>query len=146
MIEMLLGAWKETDVDFNAVFKKGFVTNEVDRSEDFLVSDNFFSLIVDDVLEYRTQLLNSDVPANLQTIAKRLIPPKGIRSKNIEGSKQLDYMEGEPIIDDLEPAEQSDNDEQFSSDEESDQENVDQDQDKLSAKLSIISSVSEYLQ
>ena len=42
MIEMLFGAWKETDVDFNAVFKKVFVTNEVDRSEDFLVSDNFF--------------------------------------------------------------------------------------------------------
>ena len=83
------------------------------------------------MLEYRRQPLNSDVPANLQTIAKRLIPPKGIRRKNIEGSKQLDYMEGEPTIDDLEPAEQSDNDEQFSSDEESDQENVDQDQDKL---------------
>ena len=107
MTEMLLGAWKETDVDFNAVFKKGFVTNEVDLSEDFLVSDTFFSLIVDDVLEYRRQLLNSDVPAKLQTIAKRLIPPKGIRRKNIEGSKQLDYMEGELTIDDLEPAEQS---------------------------------------
>ena len=52
MIQMLLGDQKETDVDFNAVFKGLFVTNVFDGSEDFLVSDKLFSLIGDDMLEY----------------------------------------------------------------------------------------------
>ena len=95
MIEMLLGAWKETNVDFNTAFKKLFVTK---------TSDKLFSLIGDDMLEYRRQLLNSEVPGNLQTVVKKLIPPKGVRRKNIEGNELLDYMEGEPTIDDLESA------------------------------------------
>ena len=89
------------------------------------MSDKLFSLIGDDMLEYRRQLLNSDVPANLQTFVKKLIS-SGIRRKSIEESGLLDSMKGEPTIDDLEPAEQSDNDEQLSRNEESDQENVDQ--------------------
>ena len=66
---------------------------------------------------------------------------------NLEGSELLDYMEGDSNIDDLPPAEQSENDEKFSSDEECDQDNVNQDQDDVptntpvSAKLSIISSL-----
>ena len=56
-------------------------------------------------------------------------------------------MESELTIDGLELAEQSDNDDQCSTDEERNQENVDQDQDKVptntpvSAKPSIISSL-----
>ena len=65
MIEMLLAAWKETDVDFTAVFKKLFVTNAFDGSADFLVSDKLFSLIGDETPEYRRELLNFEVPANL---------------------------------------------------------------------------------
>ena len=65
MINMLLADWKETDVDFTAVFKKLFVTNKFDGSEDFLVSDKLFSLIGDDILEFRRQLLNPEVPINL---------------------------------------------------------------------------------
>lgn len=53
MIEMLFGAWKETDKDFNAIVKELFVTNAFDGPEDFLVSDKLFSWIGDDMLEYR---------------------------------------------------------------------------------------------
>ena len=84
MINMLLAAWKETDVDFTAVFKKLFATNKLDGSEDFLVSDKLFSLIGDGMLEFRRQLLNSEVPINLQALIKKLIPPKGIRYNNID--------------------------------------------------------------
>ena len=102
MINMLLAAWKETDVDFTAVFKKLFVTNKFDESEDFLVSDKLFSLTGDDMLEFRRQLLNSEVPINLQAVIKKLIPPKGIRCNNIDGSELLDdHMEGEVIFDNL---------------------------------------------
>ena len=92
--------------------------------------------------------MKSEVPVNLQTVVKKLIPSKGIRCKNIEESELLHYTQGEPTIDVLEPAEKSENDEQFSSKKESDQENVDPDQDKdvpintpVSGKRSLISSL-----
>ena len=63
------------------------------------------------MLEYQGQ--NSEIPANMQAIVKKLIPPKSIQCKNIEGHELLDQMEGEATIDNLEPAEQSDNKNQF---------------------------------
>ena len=125
MIEILLAAWKETDVDFTAAF----VTNAFDGSEDFLMSNKLFPLIGDEMLEYRRELLNSEVPANLQVVIKKLIPPKDFRRANFEGRELLDYMEGEAIFDDLEATQQSDNKDLFSSDEENDQENVALEQD-----------------
>ena len=53
-------------------------------------------------------------------------------------------MEGEPRIDDLERAEQSENNEQFSSDEESIQENVDQDQDSDLPTNTLVSAKPSY--
>ena len=129
MIEMLLAARKETNVDFTAAFKKFFVANAFDGSEDFLVSDKLFSLIGDEMLEYWRELLISEVPSNLQAIIKKLIPPKGIRRANIKGSELLDYMEGEVIFDDLDATWQSNKNNPFFSDEESDQENVALEQD-----------------
>ena len=49
MIEILLAAWKETDVDyFTAVFKSFLWPMLLMESEDFLVSDKLFSLIGDE--------------------------------------------------------------------------------------------------
>ena len=107
MINMLLAAWKETDVDFTAVFKKLFVTNKFNGSEDFLVSDKLFSFIGDDMSEFRRQLLNSEVAINLQAVIKKLIPPKGIQRNKIDGSELLDFMEGEVIFNNLESKDQS---------------------------------------
>ena len=121
MINILLAAWKETDVGLTAVFKKLFVTNKFEGSEDFLVSDKLLSLIGDDMLELQRQLLNSEVPINLQAVIKKLVLPKGIRRKNIDGSELLDYMEGEAIFDNLESEDQSENNDQFSSDSENDE-------------------------
>ena len=122
MINLLLAAWRETDVDFAAVFKKLVVSNNLDGSEDFLVSDKLYSLIGDDMLEFRRQLLSSRLPINLQAVIKTLIPPKGIRRNNIEGMELLDYMEGDAIFEDPASEAESENNEQFSSDDEVDSE------------------------
>lgn len=45
IIDLLLGTWKEASVDFNAVFKRLFVTDVFDGSESSLVFDKLFSLI-----------------------------------------------------------------------------------------------------
>ena len=122
IVNFLLAAWRETDVDFAAVFKKLPVSNNLDGSEDFLVSDKLFSLIGNDMLEFQRQLLSSKLPINLQAVIKTLIPPKGIRRNNIEGMQLLDYMEGDAIFEDPASEAKSENNEQFSSDDEVDSE------------------------
>ena len=74
------------------VFKKLFVTNKLDGSEDYLVSDKLFSLIGNEMKDFRDSLLKSDVPNNLKTIVKQLILPKGIK-KYFQGSELLEFMD-----------------------------------------------------
>ena len=59
MVQLLLDLWEENEVYYPSVFKKLFVTNKFDGTEDYLVSDKLFKLIGDDMLQYRRQLLNS---------------------------------------------------------------------------------------
>ena len=92
MIKMLMSSWDAITTDFSQVFKKLFVTNKLDGSEDYLVSDKLFSLIGNEMKDFRDSLLKSDVPNNLKTIVKQLIPPKGIK-RNFEGSELLEYMD-----------------------------------------------------
>ena len=44
MIKMLMNSWDAITADFSQVFKKLFVTNKLDGSEDHLVSDKLFSI------------------------------------------------------------------------------------------------------
>ena len=44
MIKMLMNSWDAITADFSQVFKKLFVTNKLDGSEDYLVSDKLFSI------------------------------------------------------------------------------------------------------
>ena len=46
------------------------------------------------MLDFRRELLKSVLPANLQIVIKKIIKPKGIRRKNLEGFELLNYMEG----------------------------------------------------
>ena len=92
MIKMLMSSWDAITTDFSQVFKKLFVTNKLDGSGDYLVSDKLFSLIGNEMKDFRDSLLKSDVPNNLKTIVKQLIPPKGIK-RNFEGSELLEYMD-----------------------------------------------------
>ena len=53
MVKMLLPAWKDVPNNFAKVFKKRFVTNALDGSEDHLVSDKLFALIGSDMQKFR---------------------------------------------------------------------------------------------
>ena len=44
MVEMLLSPWKDVPSNFAEVFKKRFVTNALDGSEDHLVSDKLLKV------------------------------------------------------------------------------------------------------
>ena len=94
MVYMTMSSWEKVihTVNFSTAFKRRFVTNAaLDGSEDYLVSDHLFKLIGEEMLEFRKSLTTAKVPATLQELVRSLIPPKGVRGKNIEGAELLDY-------------------------------------------------------
>ena len=52
MIKMLMSSWDAITTDFLQVFKKLLVTNKLDGSEDYLVSDKLFSLIGNEMKDF----------------------------------------------------------------------------------------------
>ena len=98
MMRMTVNAFSEvTDQrDYSKAFKTLFVTNALDGSEDYMVSDNLQKLIGKQIREFRENLMREPPPKNLNELLKTITPPKGIRRKNIEGS-ELHDCEGEEI-------------------------------------------------
>ena len=86
MINMAVKASRKVDVSFTEGFKELFVTNKLDGSEDYLVSDKLFALIGNEMKEFRKKLMESPPPDKIQKVIKSIIPPKGIRRKNVEGT------------------------------------------------------------
>ena len=87
MINMAVKASRKVDVSFTELF----VTNKLDGSEDYLVSDKLFALKVNEMKEFRKKLMESPPPDKIQKVIKSIIPPKGIRRKNVEGTELLDF-------------------------------------------------------
>ena len=92
-MKMLLSAWSKIEVDTKAAFKSLFVGTALDGSEDYLVSDRLFRVVGEDMKLFRDGLMQSDMPATLQEVTRKLIPSKGIRRKNIECAELLDFIE-----------------------------------------------------
>ena len=96
---MLLKAWKTLKIDTKRKFKSLFVTNTLDGSEDYLVSDKLFALIRDEMVNFRKEFMLQNSIKTLKEVIRNLIPPKGANNKrkaNVEQSKLLD-CEGEEI-------------------------------------------------
>ena len=93
MIKMLMNSWDATATDFSQVFKKLFVTNKLDGSEDYLVSDKLFSIIGSAMNDFGDCLIKSNILNNLQGVVKQLIPPKGNKINSEEGSEFLEHMD-----------------------------------------------------
>ena len=97
MISMLLQAWETLEIDTKREFKSLFVTNALDGSEDYLVSDKLFALIGDEMVDFRKELMSQNSVKILKEVIRNLIPPKGVKRKaNVEESELLD-CEGDKI-------------------------------------------------
>ena len=97
MMSMLLQAWETLEIDTKREFKSLFVTNALDGSEDYLVSDKLFALIGDEMVDFWKELMSQNSVKTLKEVIRNLIPPKGVKRKaNVEGSELLD-CEGEEI-------------------------------------------------
>ena len=87
MMAMLAHAWNALTVDCDAPFKNLFVTNALNGSKDHLIWDKIFRLFGTDMISFRNQLLDQSVPKFLQDVVKTLIPPKGVKRKEYEGTR-----------------------------------------------------------
>ena len=97
MTSMLLQAWETLEINAKREFKSLFVTNALDGSEDYLVSDKLFTLIGDEMVDFRKELKSQNSVKTLKGVIRSLILPKTVKRKpNVEGSELLD-CEGEEI-------------------------------------------------
>ena len=92
MMKTIATAWNKPNVDHTRAFKILFVTVSLGGSEDYLVSDRLFKLIGDSMVSFRKKLIESEIPASLPAVVKKLIPLKGIKRKNQEGYELLDFV------------------------------------------------------
>ena len=96
-MSILLQAWKTLEFDTKREFKSLFVTNALDGSEDYLVSNKLFALTGDEMIDFWKELMSQNFVKTLIEVIRNLLPPKGIRrNANVEGSELLD-CEGKEI-------------------------------------------------
>ena len=96
-MSILLQAWKTLEFDTKREFKSLFVTNALDGSEDYLVSNKLFALTGDEMIGFWKELMSQNFVKTLIEVIRNLLPPKGIRrNANVEGSELLD-CEGKEI-------------------------------------------------
>jgi len=95
MMSLLVDSEKAITIDANAAFKSNWVTNSLDGTEDFFVSDKIFGLVGDSMRnKIRNKMTAKPPPKTLKEVIGALIPPKGIkRGKNTEGAQLFDGEE-----------------------------------------------------
>ena len=109
MMHMLLKARDLLDVDTEREFKSLFVTNALDGSEDYLVSDKLYPLAGNETVKFRTELMTSSPAKTLKEVIWKLIPPKGVKRK--ENDEEIELLDREDEEIPLEELEQECNDE-----------------------------------
>ena len=84
MMKMIFAVWNKLNVDHTRVFKTSFVTNSLDGTKDYLVSDRLFKFIGDSMVSFQKNLIESEISASLAAVVEKLIPPKEFKRKNQE--------------------------------------------------------------
>ena len=67
------------NADFGNRFKALWVTNVLDRSEDYLVSERLMSLVVEKMKAFRDQLKKKKSTKNLEELLKLITQSKVVR-------------------------------------------------------------------
>ena len=89
MITMICEAMKNSPVDNIKAFKSLGLTNALDGSEDWMISDKINSLVGTKLKEIRQKLMQEECPKNLEELLKQITPPKGLK-RNYEGFELYD--------------------------------------------------------
>ena len=91
-------------MDQEMAFKTNWLSNNIDGSEDHLVSSRIMNLVGDDFRRWRDEeLVTGELPANLKDLMASLTPPEGIRRGDLNEPRDRDYMyyngEGAELLD-----------------------------------------------
>ena len=68
MMSMLLQVWETLEIDTKRKFKSLFVTNALDGSEGYLVSDKSFALIGDEMVDFQKELMSQNFVKPLKEV------------------------------------------------------------------------------
>ena len=106
MMRMLNSTWNKLDINNVQAFKKLFVTNSLDGSQDYLVSDKLFSLIGESMRKITQRTCENQGSRNTQISCAIIDTSKGHTQKNFEG---MELFDNEGLFE-LIPDEESDTD------------------------------------
>ena len=70
-------------IDFSNCFKSLWLTNKLDGSEDFLVTDKIMELVGRELIVYRESLMKKESPKTLKQLLAKITPPKGVCRKEL---------------------------------------------------------------
>ena len=96
--EMLHASWKELTVDPVHAMKVNFLNNAFDGSDDYIVSDKLFSIVREEMLKFRKDLLTSTPPSDIKDLTSTITPPKGVTRKR-KGESEVPRDEGVELMD-----------------------------------------------
>ena len=83
MMMMLTDAMETVEIDVDARMKNLWITNALDGSEDYLVSEKLHAVVGQSVVKQRDALMKVPSPKSLKELLKKITPPKGVRRKDI---------------------------------------------------------------
>ena len=81
IIQMLLESWNSLEIDETSRFKALWVTNALDGSEDYFISERVFALVGEKLQAFRRNLMLIPSPRNLKNLQGLITPPKGLKRK-----------------------------------------------------------------
>ena len=81
------------DLDVTRCLKQNFLLNALDGNEDLFVSDRLFSLIGQETIDFRTELMDRPPPRNFNDMVKTITPPEGVRLANVDGPPEDEGVE-----------------------------------------------------
>ena len=90
IMKMLNDAWNSLDVDVEEALKKNFLTSAFDGSEDYKVSEKLYSLVFEEMNDFRQELQCSSSPKSLKDLLATITPPKGVRRKSSTNEVTVD--------------------------------------------------------
>ena len=99
MIDMLCKSFDTVQFDSELAFKRNFLSNKLDGSEDHLVSSELYNLVKAEVVEFRKNLMESSPPKSLSALLKTITPPEGVRTRQITGTCDQPEDEGFELLD-----------------------------------------------
>ena len=86
MMRLLYESHVSLEKNYAKEFKSLWVTNALDGSEDYLVSQRVYKLMGTRMIDFLNQLMKTASPKNLKQLLKMTTPPKGVKRKNAERS------------------------------------------------------------